>query len=214
MARIDVSKPNFHARDDLPPIILPIWQNPPPFTILLQQVPPQVAAVEEEIASSSLSLEEEIDKFHFEEEEGVPERLVQLSDTETDFDRFSVAYPLRLIIAQVTTSSEEEEGMDLKQMTGLKGLLANRNNGSTSKKAPKTQVPPSLPPPPPQLPANLGLKANLNLRKKRPVEDLEEGEVGPQKGAKQQKKTREPKDKRAKSVESQDEAELHQGQRS
>ena len=152
MARIDVSKPNFHAQDDLPPIILPIWQNPPPFTIPLQQVPPQVAAVEEEIASSSLSLEEEIDKFHFEEEEGVPERLVQLSDTETDFDRFSVAYPLRLIIAQVTTSSEEEEGMDLKQMTGLKGLLANRNNGSTSKKAPKTQVPPSLPPPPPPTP--------------------------------------------------------------
>ena len=44
------------------------------------------------------------------------------------------------------------------------------------------------------------------------MEDLEEGEVGPQKGAKQQKKTREPKDKRAPSVESQDEFELRQGQ--
>ena len=43
---------------------------------------------------------------------------------------------------------------------------------------------------------------------------MEEGGVGPQKGTKQQKKTREPKDKRAKSVESRDEAELHQGQRS
>ena len=43
-----------------------------------------------------------------------------------------------------------------------------------------------------------------------PVEDLEEGEVGPQKGAKQQKKTREPKDKRAKSVESRDKVELRQ----
>ena len=43
-----------------------------------------------------------------------------------------------------------------------------------------------------------------------PVEDLEEGEVGPQKRAKQQKKTREPKDKRAKSVESRDKVELRQ----
>ena len=57
------------------------------------------------------------------------------------------------------------------------------------------------------------MKANLNLRKKMTVKDLEEGEVGPQKGAKQQKKTREPKDKKAKSVESWDETKLHRGQR-
>ena len=41
------------------------------------------------------------------------------------------------------------------------------------------------------------------------IKDLEEGDVGPQKGTKQQKKTREPKDKRAKSMESRDETELH-----
>ena len=46
------------------------------------------------------------------------------------------------------------------------------------------------------------------------MEDLEEGEVAPQKGAKQHKKTKDPKDKRAKSVESRDEAELCWGQRS
>ena len=46
------------------------------------------------------------------------------------------------------------------------------------------------------------------MRKKRLVEDLEEGEVAPQKGAKQHKKTKDPKDKRAKSVESRDEAEV------
>jgi len=34
----------------------------------------------------------------------------------------------------------------------------------------------------------------------------------PQKGSKQQKKAKDPKDKRAKSVESQDEAEVHRGQ--
>ena len=77
------------------------------------------------------------------------------------------------------------------------------------------QVPASLPSPPPlQLPTYLGLKANPDLRKKRQVEDLEEGEVSPQKGSKQQKKAREPKDKRAKSVESWDEAELRRSHRS
>ena len=41
------------------------------------------------------------------------------------------------------------------------------------------------------------MKANPNLKKKRMVEDLEEGEFGFQKGAKQQRKTRKPKDKKA-----------------
>ena len=91
--------------------------------------------------------------------------------------------------------------------------MANKNKWSTSKEVPKAQVPASLSPPPPRLPIDLKLKANPNLRKKRPVEDLEEGEVGPQKGDKQQKKAREPKDKRAKSVESRDEVELRRGQR-
>ena len=66
-------------------------------------------------------------------------RPVQLSDFETESDRFSAAHPSRLIVVEVTTSSEEEEeGMDLKQMTSLKGLLANMNKGSISKEAPKT----------------------------------------------------------------------------
>ena len=73
--------------------------------------------------------------------------------------------------------------MDLKQRTGLRGLMANRNKGSTLKEVPKIQVPPNLPPPPP-LPTDLELHANPNLRKKRSVEDLEEGEVAPKKGAK------------------------------
>ena len=63
--------------------------------------------------------------------------------------------------------------------------MANRNKGSTSKEVPNTQVFVSLPPLPPQLPADLGLRVNPDLRKTRQVEDLEEGEVGPQKGAKQ-----------------------------
>ena len=80
----------------------------------------------------------------------MPEKPMQLSDSEIESDRLSVAHPLKLVVAQVTTSSEEEEeGMDLKQRTSLKGLLANSNKGLTSKVAPKTQVPPSFPPPPP-----------------------------------------------------------------
>ena len=49
-----------------------------------------------------------------------------------------------------------------------------------------------------------------SLRKKRPVEDLEEGEVAPKKGAKQQKKAKDPQDKRAKSMESWDEVKVLQ----
>ena len=134
---------------------------------------------------------------------------MELLDSKHEFDRFSTTHSPKLVVARVDTCSEvEEEGMDLKPRTSLKGLMANRNKGSTSKEAPKTQVPPNLPPPPLSLPADLRLKANPNLRKKRPVEDLEKSEMASQKGAKQQKNTKEPKDKRAKSVESQDKAKM------
>ena len=42
------------------------------------------------------------------------DKPIELSDSETKFDRFSVAHSSRLIIARVDTSSKEEEGMDLK----------------------------------------------------------------------------------------------------
>ena len=67
--RIDVSKPDFLARDDLPPVRLPIQQIPPLLITPLQQVPLEAPVVaEEEIASSWLSLEEEIDQFRFVED--------------------------------------------------------------------------------------------------------------------------------------------------
>ena len=78
--------------------------------------------------------------------------------------------------------------------------MSNRNKGQSSKDAPKEQVPVKLPPPPPPS-TNPALQPIPNLRRKRPVEELEESEVGPQK-AKQQKKGKEPKDKRTKSIES------------
>ena len=52
------------------------------------------------------------------------------------------------------------------------------------------------------------MKANPNLKKKkRPVESLEEGEVGPHQGGKQQKTTWEQRDKRAPFMESREEME-------
>ena len=51
--RINVSKPDFLAREDLPPVRLPIQQIPPLLINPLQQVPLKVpVAAEEEIASS------------------------------------------------------------------------------------------------------------------------------------------------------------------
>jgi len=92
----------------------------------------------EESASSRHSLDVEIDQFHFGEEERALERPVELSDSETKSDRFSTVHHPRLIVARPNTSSEEQESIDLKQRTGLKGLMANRNKGQTSKEAPKT----------------------------------------------------------------------------
>ena len=76
------------------------------------------------------------------------------------------------------------EGRDLKKRSGLKGLIANRNKGGTSKYVPKIQTPAILPHPPPPT-TDLGLLANLNLKKNKPSQELKEGEVPPQKGSKQ-----------------------------
>ena len=51
-----------------------------------------------------------------------------------------------------------------------------------------------------------------NLRRKRLVEELEEGEIGLEK-AKYQKKGKEPKEKRTRSVDSRDEAAIRREQR-
>ena len=82
LARIDVSKPKFLARQDLKLVILPGVRDPPPAA----QLPPsdnlEVAVqAEEETESSRLSLEEEIDEFYFEEE--IPKApLIELSNPE------------------------------------------------------------------------------------------------------------------------------------
>ena len=82
LARIDVSKPKFLAREDLKPVVLLGVRDPPSAV----QLPPldnlEVAApAEGETESSRLSLEEEIDEFYFEDEvDKAP--LIELSDPE------------------------------------------------------------------------------------------------------------------------------------
>ena len=90
--------------------------------------------------------------------------------------------------------------------------MSNRIKGQSSKDAPKEQVPAKIPPSPPPSSTDLALQPLPHLRRKRPMEELEEGEVDPQK-VKQQKKGKEPKDKRTNSIDSQEEAAIRREQR-
>ena len=165
MARIDASKLGFLAWRDLPPIPRPILQNPLPVALPLPQAPSVVAAIPiEGVDSSCLLLEEEIDKFHFEEEKSPRAPLIWISDAEGKSDRSSSVHNPYLILARPDGSDEEEDSMELnKGNRSLKDLTATKGKESTSKTAPMSQV---VPPPPPQIPLELGLKANLDLKKK------------------------------------------------
>ena len=85
--------------------------------------------------------------------------------------------------------------MDLKKRPSLRGLMANRGKGATPPEAPKAQTFANLPL------TDQGPRANPNPKQKRPHQELEEGEMPPQNGAKQQK-TKDYRDKRSKSMES------------
>ena len=59
--------------------------------------------------------------------------------------------------------------------------------------------------PPPQLPADLGLKPNPDLRRKRHDEAPKEGEMGPSKGSKQPRQSQDQRSRRSNSIDSQEE---------
>ena len=106
-----------------------------------------------------------------------------------------------IVIACSEDSSDDEvDNMASNKGKSLRELMASQGKGQSSK-APSQSQTPTFPPVAPQLPSDLGLKVNLDLKKKMPVKNLEEGEVGPLPG-KQQKITRKQKNKRAPSVES------------
>ena len=180
LARIDVSRPGFLASHDLPPVDHPIPQEIPFATQPLQQVPLGEAIIGERAASSS-SLEHEIDRFKFEEE------AILISEAEERADEYSCVQTPARIVTYIGDSSDEEEAMALKTGPSLKELIKNRNKAPSPKDKNKSKPPtnpPPPPPPPPQIPANLGLKPNPDLRKKRQMETAEEGELGPSKGNK------------------------------
>lgn len=93
LARIDVSKPGFLVRRDLPPAQL-----------LVQHVLQKVVAQGEGVDSSHSSLKAEINQFRFVEEGEVSTRPIKLSDSDLDIDRFSAAHTSGLVIAQIDTS--------------------------------------------------------------------------------------------------------------
>ena len=154
----------------------------PPVELPLQCSPREVAVPREETASSHLSIEAEIDQFSLKEERKVPDKPVELSDSKADFDRSFAAHLPRLVVAWIDTSSEEEEEMALNPRKGFKDLMAGRK-GSSSKDAPKTQLPPNLPLP--SLPSPLSLHPDPNLqKKKRKEKEIKEGEIALPKGLK------------------------------
>ena len=85
------------------------------------------------------------------------------------------------------SSKNEVEEMAPKSSKSLRELMKGRNKVSTPQEANKSKPLLNLPPPPPQVPTDLGLKPNPELRRKRQHEVPEEGEIGPSKGSKQQK---------------------------
>ena len=88
----------------------------------------------------------------------------------------------------------------------LRELMKNRNKAPSPKDKNKSKPPINPPhPPPPQIPADLGLKPNPNLRKKRHVEATKEGELGPSKGSKQPRQSQDQRSKRSNFVDSQEE---------
>ena len=135
-------------------------------------------AIVEEGAASSSSLEEEIDKFQFEEE------AIIISEAEEGVGEYSCVQTPAQIVTYIGDSSDEEEEMAPKTGPSLKELMKNRNKAPSLQDKNKSKPPINPPPPPPQLPANLGLKPNPDLRRKRHTEVTEKGEMGPSKGSK------------------------------
>ena len=141
--------------------------------------------LEEGIASSS-SLEEEIDKFQFEEEETQGVEAIVIFEAEEETDKYSCIQTPAPVVTYVEDSSDNEaEEMASKSGKSLRELIKGRNIAPTPQEAHKSKPPVNLPPRPPQLLADLRLKLNPKLRRKRQQETPKKGEVGPPKGNKQ-----------------------------
>ena len=98
--------------------------------------------------------------------------------------------------------------------SSLRELMKNRNKVPSPKDKNKSKPPTNPPPPPPpQIPADLGLKPNPDLRKKRQTETAEKGELGPSKGSKQPRQSQDHRSRRSNSVDNQEEPPVAQVRR-
>ena len=110
------------------------------------------------------------------------------------------------VITFIADTSDEEEAMAPKTGPSLRELMKSRNKASSPKDKNKSKLPANPPPPPSQIPVDLGLKPNSDLRKKRPMDTVKEGELGPSKGNKQAKQTQDYRSRRSSSVDNREEA--------
>ena len=93
-----------------------------------------------------------------------------------------------------------------KTSPSLRELMKNRNKAPYLKDKNKSKPPVNPPPPPPpQIPPDLGLKPNPDLRKKRHIEATEEGDLGPSKGSKQPRQSQDQRNRMSNSVDSREE---------
>ena len=207
LACIDVSRPGFLASHDLPPVDHLIPQGIPFAAQPLQQVPLGEAIIGEGATSSS-SLEHEIDRFKFEEE------AILISEAEEVADEHSCVQTSAQVVTYIGDTSDEEEAMAPKIGPSLKELMRNRNKAPSPKDKNKSKPPTNPPPPPPsQIPSDLGLKPNPDLRKKRQMETAEKGELGLSKGSKQPRQSQDHRSRRSSSVENREEPPVAQVRR-
>ena len=106
-----------------------------------------------------------------------------ISEVKEEIDEYScIQTPAPIITYVEDFSDNEAEEMAPKSNQSLRELMKARNKAPTPQEANKSKPPVNPPPPLPQLPADLGLKPNPELRRERQHEALEEGEIGPSKG--------------------------------
>ena len=111
---------------------------------------------------------------------------IVISEAEEEIDEYSCVQTPAPIITYVENSLDnEEEEMAPKLGPSLREHMKGRNKAPSPQVANKSKPLLNPPPPPPQLPADLGLKPNPELRRKRHQEGPEEGEIGLPKGNKQ-----------------------------
>ena len=122
-----MSRPDFLAPYNLPPVDHPIPQGIPIVAHPLQEVPLREAIFREGTASSS-SLEQEIDRFKFEEE------TILVSEAEERADEHSCVQTPAQVVTYIADTSDEEEEMAPKTSPSLKELMRNRNKAPPSKR--------------------------------------------------------------------------------